>query len=102
MEKTIIMKIKNHFKINQIVNLIIYYILLVFGLIITSWTIWSHFLRTRTIRDIPDIFFTEYRFWILLYICCIYLYVVKNLAKPKESNIILLELSEMLFKPLLC
>ena len=100
MEETIIMKIKSYLKMNKILNLISYYILLLLGLIITSWIIWSRFLRTRTIRDIPDMFFSEYRFWILLYICCIYLYVVKNLVKPKEGNIILLELSNLLFKPL--
>jgi hypothetical protein len=57
----------------KIYNLLSYYILLLLGLITTSWIIWSRFIRNRIIRKIPDVLLTEYRFWILLYICCLYL-----------------------------
>ena len=76
-----------------------YYLLILVGLIATSWIIWSRFIRTRTIREIPDYLLTEYRFWILLYICCVYLYVIKNLLKPSESNPIFTLLMDQIYKP---
>ena len=63
---------------NKIFNLLSYYILLLLGLIGTSWIIWSRFIRERTIRNIPDELLTEYRVWILLYLCCIYFIIIKN------------------------
>ena len=84
---------------NKILNLFIYYLLLFLGLGITSWMIWSRFIRERTIRDIPDLLLTEYRFWILLYICIIYLYVIKNLIKPKTNNPFS-NIINILYKPL--
>lgn len=42
----------------------------------------------------------KYRFWILLYICAIYIYIVKNLIWPKNANEFLSYLSELLFTPL--
>jgi hypothetical protein len=87
-------------KIRKYLNIITYYILISLGLIITSWIIWSRFIRERTIRKIPDDFFTEYRFWILFYISFIYLYAVKNLVKPSTSGLDLTELVNLIFKPL--
>ena len=75
-----------------------YYLLVLLGLIITSWIIWSRFFRERTIRDIPDYLLTEIRFWILLYICFIYLYVVKTLIKEPKPNIYISMLSGLLNK----
>lgn len=85
----------------KLLKLVQYYILLLLGLIATSWIIWSRFIRERTIRDIPDDALSEYRFWILIYICCIYLFVVKNLIRPRPTSIPMLnEFSEYIFKPL--
>jgi len=86
---------------NKLFNLFIYYFLLFLGLVITSWIIWSRFIRERIIRDIPDTFLTEYRFWILLYICFIYLYVIKNLIKPKATNPFINDIINILYKPLI-
>lgn len=85
---------------NKLFKIIYYYLLLFLGLIITSWIIWARFIRERAIRDIPDNLLTEYRFWILCYICIIYLYAIKRLIKPKEGNMILLLIVEYLYKPL--
>lgn len=87
-------------KITKYLNIVTYYILLSLGLIITSWIIWSRFIRERTIRKIPDDLFTEYRFWILFYISLIYLYAVKNLIKPSTSSLDLKEIVNLIFKPL--
>lgn len=67
------------------INIIIFYILVLLGLLGTSWILWSRFIRERTIRNIPDELFTEYRFWLLLYICCIYIYAIKNLIKENKG-----------------
>ncbi len=88
-------------KFNKIFKLIIYYCLLLSGLLFASFIIWSRFIRERTIREIPDYLLTEYRFWILLYICAIYLYTIKNLVKPKKTNIIPSEIIEVIYKPLM-
>lgn len=87
----------------KILNILSYYILLLFGLIGTSWIIWSRYIRQRIIRDIPDDLLTEYRFWILLYICLIYIYSVKNLWKSNTSPIIkeiATYFRDMIYKPL--
>ena len=88
-------------KINliKVIPFLSYYILILIGLSATSWIIWSRFIRQRTIREIPDYLLTEYRFWILLYICCIYLYVIKSLLKPKETDPIIILLLDYLYKP---
>ena len=83
---------------NKKSNIIFYYLLVSLGLIITSWIIWSRFIRERTIRNIPDELFTEIRFWILLYICLIYFYVVKTLIKEPKPNIYISILSSLLNK----
>ena len=82
-------------------TIISYYILLLIGLIGTSWIIWSRFIRERVIRDIPDALLTEYRIWILVYICSIYLFTIKNLVKPIKSNIIFQEINKYIWKPLI-
>lgn len=84
----------------KLFNLLFYYSLLFLGLFMISWMLWARFIRARTIRDIPDGLFTEYRFWILIYICYIYLFIVKSLVKPKETNLILKEFLEIIYKPL--
>ena len=90
---------------NKIFNLLSYYILLLLGLIGTSWIIWSRFIRERTIRNIPDELLTEYRVWILLYLCCIYFIIIKNYIKESESHTISITISETIntyfWKPLI-
>ena len=90
--------------ITKIIQLLFYYILLFTGLFMTSWIMWSRFIRKRTIKNIPDELFSEYRFWILLYICCIYIYIIKNLIKESKSDIlpsqITKSLIDFIWKPL--
>lgn len=88
----------------KIFNILSYYILLLLGLIGSSWIIWARFIRQRTIREIPDVLLTEYRFWILLYICFIYIYSIKNLLKEPSSHIIYQEINKInkyIWKPLM-
>lgn len=90
--------------IKKYFNLIFYYLLVFLGLIITSWIIWSRFIRKRIIRNIPDSLFTEYRFWILLYICFIYSFTIKNLIKPSETtpyHEIIIFFTNIIYKPLI-
>lgn len=78
-----------------------YYTLLFFGLIGISWIIWSRFIRERTIKNIPDEFFTEYHFWLLFFICSIYIYIIKNYIKENKSNLIPVYIINAIWKPLI-
>jgi len=84
---------------------IYYYILILLGLILVSWMMWARFLRERVIRNIPDELLTEYRVWILVYICYIYIIVIRHLIKEIQPNIILNALSKIInayvYKPLI-
>ena len=83
---------------------IFYYIMVLIGLIMTSWIIYTRFIRERIIRNIPDDFFTEYRFWVLLYLCCIYVYAIKELIKTSKSSVYnenLMYFSNIFYKPLI-
>lgn len=72
--------------IEKTLSAMLYYNFILLGLCAVSCIIWSRFIRTRIVRDILDYLFTALRFWILLYICCIYAYTLKSLLKPKEVN----------------
>lgn len=65
--------ILNYFKI------IYYYILLITGLCVISLLIWSRFIRERLPKDIPYSYLTEFRFWILVYICCITVQMINDI-----------------------
>lgn len=75
------------------------YILILIGLGIVSWIIWARFLRTRVPKDIP-FELTEYWFFILMYICMIYFYMVYKLIRPGKPNENITIIVEILFTPL--
>ena len=85
--------------INKILKTLSYYILILLGLFFISWMIWARFIRDRTIRNIPDDLLTEVRFWILVYICCIYIYVIKSLIKKSKANLLPSNIIEYIWKP---
>ena len=74
-------------------------ILIFIGFIIVCWILWSRFIRERIPKDIP-FELTELRFYILLYICGIYLYIVISIIKPREQNTFITRLVDILFTPL--
>jgi hypothetical protein len=85
------------------IKIIIRELLFLIGLFLISWFIWIKFLRGRLPKDIPYLL-TEERFYILILICLVYLYLIKKLLFPKykENYIIkdkLYNLSESIFKP---
>jgi hypothetical protein len=82
-------------------NLILYYFLLLTGLCVTSWLIYTRFIRERVIRDIPDLALTEIRFWVLFYLCCIYIFIIKSLLKRKPTNVALEEIIDFIYKPMI-
>lgn len=83
---------------------VLYYLLLLIGFTITSWIIYSRFIRERLPKDIP-MFLTEHRFWFLLYLCLIYGYMLKTLIFQKTANQdnqeVVKHIKEFLYKPLL-
>jgi hypothetical protein len=95
------MPLQIHNQMHKIIKLFIYYIFLLTGLILISWLIWSRFIRERTVRDIPDDSFNEFRFWILLYICIIYIIIIKNLLKTSKEIPGMSEFVNIIYKPLI-
>jgi len=91
---------------NNLVRFFTYLSLLALGLITSSWLIWSRFIRERSIREIPDSLLTEYRFWILIYICWLYAYILKSLlitekAEASEIKKLLYALGGYFYKPMI-
>jgi hypothetical protein len=84
----------------QYLNLFLYYLTILIGLGLTSWLIYTRFIRARVIRDIPDLNLTEIRFWVLFYLCCIYIFIIKSLLKKKPTNVALQEIINFIYKPL--
>jgi len=76
-----------------------HYIIIILGIAMFTWFIYIKFLRIRLPKDIP-IPLTELGFYIILYICLIYLYIVKSLLFQKEPNIYIKNLIEYFFHPL--
>jgi hypothetical protein len=75
------------------------YILWSTSAITISWYIWARFIRERLPRDIP-IELSEIGLYIIIYISCIYLYIVISLIWPRNPNKLIVKLVEILFKPL--
>ena len=76
------------------------YILIFIGLAVVSWIIWARFIRPRVPKDIP-FELTEKWFFILIYICIIYFYIVYKLIRPNKVNESIKLIIELLFTPLL-
>jgi DMSO/TMAO reductase YedYZ heme-binding membrane subunit len=74
-------------KIFKLFQIVLHYCLILLGFIMFSWFIWNRFIRERAIRNVPETL-TELSFWVLLYICIVYFYIIKNLLFPKENSII--------------
>lgn len=80
-------------------NIIGKYSLIFLGIVIFSYIFYTRFILFRAPKEIP-LLLTEPRFYILLYVCFIYLYVIKSLLFPKEQNIYLKYLTDIIFYPL--
>lgn len=72
----------------------------ILGIFMMSWIVWSRFIRERLPKDIPFLL-TEECFYILIYICCIYLVVIYSLIGPKEQNKIIKKLIDRIYLPLI-
>jgi hypothetical protein len=92
------MKNKLLLLINYFRNLY-YFLVVLSGTTITSWIIWTRFIRERLPRDIPNDL-TESKFYLLLYICGIYLYIIKSLLIPKEPISLIVKMIKILYTPL--
>lgn len=78
---------------------IFYFLLILLGTTMITWIIWVRFIRERLPKDIP-FELTEISFYVLLYVCCIYLYIIKSLLIPKETNPIITKIIKILYTPL--
>ncbi len=73
--------------------------LIIIGLTIIIWILWSRFIRIRLPKDIP-FNLTELWFYTLLYICFIYLILIISLLRPRELNPLIAKLIKIMFIPL--
>lgn len=70
---------------NKIFRIIFYSFSIFIGsffLILLTW----RFFREYLVQNVPSESLTEYRFWILLYICFLYFYTIKISLFPKQPN----------------
>lgn len=77
----------------------IFYSLVVLGLFMFISYIYILFLRERLPKDIP-FELTEFKFYIIVYICCIYLYIMKTILYPKAPLEIIVNFISLLSVPL--
>src|SRR6266699_554359 len=84
---------------NSIFKLLFKLFLLTIGVLIISWIIWARLLRERLPRDIP-FNLSEIGLYILLVLCCIYLYIVIKLLKPSVPQPIFEDIRNYIFLPL--
>jgi hypothetical protein len=75
------------------------FILALIGLIIFGTYFWMRFLRIRTIKELPLNLSIE-GFFILLYIVCIFTYIIISLIFIKNSNTLIEKLLDIMFIPL--
>lgn len=83
---------------NTNLQLFLDYILALLGWIFILCFLYVSFIRERLPKEIP-LMLTEYTFYILLYICIIYLLVLKALFLPAKSPTIFYTLLQILAKP---
>jgi|ERR1700678_96921 len=84
-------------KLNKLLTIIFTskYVLNLLGFLMLAYFIWYRFLRERVPKNIP-FGLTELGLYILISICCIYVYILFRLIKPKEPS----ELIRQLLQPL--
>ena len=76
-------------------------ILPLLGFFIFSWMLYNQFIRERIPKNIPFITLSEFYFYILLYIVCIYLYAIKYILFPKDPNDDIVKIIAFFIKPVL-
>ena len=76
-------------------------ILPLLGFFIFSWMLYNQFIRERIPKNIPFITLSEFYFYILLYIVCIYLYAIKYILFPKDPNDDIVKIIAFFIKPIL-
>ena len=76
-------------------------ILPLLGFFVFSWMLYNQFIRERIPKNIPFITLSEFYFYILLYIICIYLYAIKYILFPKDPNDDIVKIIAFFIKPIL-
>lgn len=75
-----------------------HYFVVFFGLFLFTLVIYLNFIRERLPRDIPFIL-TEFRFYILMFICFTYLYIIKSILYPKAPHHLVISILSKIIKP---
>ena len=85
--------------IQTIKQFFITYRLIFLGFLLFSLYFWSRFLRSRTSKVLP-LNLSVLRFFILLYICLLFAYIVYSLLFPRKSNDIVEKVIDWVFTPI--
>ena len=95
MMKMILKHLKSFFK-----NIQLNHVLALIGFLLFLTFVWLRFIRKRLPKDIPFTL-SILGLLLLIYICCIYGYIVVSLIrKSTKENIIIKQIIEILYKPL--
>lgn len=76
------------------------YSIILLGAIIFGLYFWSRFLRSRLSKKLP-LTLNVLGFLTLLYICCIFLYIIISLIKPREKSIVIEQIVDWFFTPIM-
>ena len=71
-----------------------------FGFIIFSYYFWNRFLRLRTSKDLP-LNLSILWFIIIIYICCIFAYIIFSLIISKKGNPVIEAFIDWVFFPIM-
>ncbi len=85
---------------NNYFKIIFYYLIIFSTFLLVLWIIWARFFRERLVKDIP-IMLTEYGFWILVYLCLVYIIVVSVILFSIFNHKINKEAKKAIIKELL-
>lgn len=81
-------------------NFIHKYKLIILGCILMTLYFWNRFFHAKVSKELP-LDLSVLKFFSLLYICCIFLYIVISLTFQRKSNPIIEKFIEWLFIPII-
>jgi hypothetical protein len=84
---------------NNIKNFFHNYSLIFLGFLLFTLYFWNRFFRSQTSKDLP-LNLSILHFFILVYVCLIFSYIVYSLLFPRKSNDLVEKFIEFLFTPI--
>ena len=98
-KKKTTIKLHNTLMKNNIKNFFHNYSLIFLGFLLFTLYFWNRFFRSQTSKDLP-LNLSILHFFILVYVCLIFSYIVYSLLFPRKSNDLVEKFIEFLFTPI--